>query len=546
MTCCPDPSPQNNDPQVTPLARLPYAFRSPCFWVSLIVLLLIATSCQVMGDPPRLAAATAQGQMTPTATPEPLVLSLGNETAVASAIATRPPASPNPSLTVWVNETSPAHKTAVRQIAAGFSQAAGVDVVLRFVAPDLLPDLVETAVVSATYDLPDIIIHPLEYTMDWAERGVLNLDATDTAVNQIGRETFDPAALALAQTGGQTAALPSDGYYQILLYRQDWFDERNLDTPDNYAAMLAAAEALYDRENLRSGFVIPTESNLITTHQAFEHLAAANGCRLIDENGEVLFLETACQEAVNFYYNIVHQFSPIGVQTDTSARNAYLEGRTGMIMASPGILPMLAGLDAANLPTCSECVLNPEHLAENSGIITRIQGLDDTSAAFGEITNLAITTAADPETAVAFAEYWFNDGYETWLSVEPERKVPRRLGTTADPQRFINAWADRPLAGGAQSLADIFDQDTISQLRDGIANSERWGFREGQGSLMGTLYRKLVLSVVLQEMLSGYFNVDKTIFETYNRVIELIPNYSFPIVLEPTLEPTPGATPENE
>ena len=53
MTCCPDPSPQNNDPQVTPLARLPYAFRSPCFWVSLIVLLLIATSCQVMGDPPR-------------------------------------------------------------------------------------------------------------------------------------------------------------------------------------------------------------------------------------------------------------------------------------------------------------------------------------------------------------------------------------------------------------------------------------------------------------------------------------------------------------
>jgi multiple sugar transport system substrate-binding protein len=310
--------------------------------------------------------------------------------------------------------------------------------------------------------------------------------------------------------------------------------------PDNYAAMLAAAEATYDRENLRSGFVIPTESNLLTTHQAFEHLAIANGCQIVNAAGEVLFLEPACQQAVNFYYNIVHQFSPIGVQTDTSARNAYLEGRTGIIMASPRILPMLAGLNEAHRPACLECLADPDFLASNTGIVTAIRGQGDTAAGYGLLTNLGITTGADTETAVAFANFWFNEGYETWLAVEPERKVPMRLGTAAEPDRFIGAWGTQPLAGSSQSLADIFGTAVVAQLRDGIAGSPRWAFRQGWGGLITTLAEDLTLSVVLQEMLSGYFDVDKTIFEVYNRLVEALPEYAFPVIMDPALEPTPA------
>lgn len=511
--------------------------------IALVVVLALATSaCQMMGEPPRLATAAARAELTPTATPEPVVLALANATLVAQAATPPPGAEPNPSLTLWVNETSAEHETAVRQIAAGFSDAAGVDVVVRFVDPSRLPELVETAVVSDTYDLPDVILHPLAYTVGWAERGILNVAAADAAVEQIGRETFDPAALALVEVDGQTAALPSDGYHQILLYRQDWFTERNLATPDNYAAMLAAAEALYNREELRSGFVIPTESNLITTHQAFEHLAIANGCQLVNEDGEVLLLEPACQEALNFYYSIVHQFSPIGVQTDTSARNAFLEGRTGMIMASPRLLPMLAGLHPDYRPACAECVANPEHLAENSGIITALQGNDDPLVGYGEITYLGITQEADVATAVAFADYWFNEGYETWLAVESERKVPMRLGDETTPDRFITAWGTQPLSGSNRSLTDIFGPEVVARLRNGVAETSRWGFIQHQGGIIASLYEKLTFSVILQEMLSGYFNTDKTIYEAYRRVIEQLPDYTFPILLEPTVEPTP----ENE
>ena len=70
-----------------------------------------------------------------------------------------------------------------------------------------------------------------------------------------------------------------------------------------------------------------------------------------------------------------------------------------------------------------------------------------------------------------------------------------------------------------------------------MANTPRWGFHEGQGAVVGDLYEHLTFSVVLQEMLSGYFNTEKTIQEATDRVIELIPNYQF--LPTPTPEPTP-------
>ncbi len=515
------------------------SFKSPCIWVALIVLILMATSCQVLPEPPRLATATAQAALPPSPTPEPIVLPLDEETAVSPLTESRSNGDPNPSLTVWINETSEAHQEAVQEIIDGFMAANDVNVEIMYIAPNILPNLVETTATTNQDLLPDIIIHPLEYTIGWAEQGILNPDAAETAVMNLGQDTFNQPALDLVSINGKPAAVPSDGYQQILLYRTDWFDERSLDVPDNYADMLAAAEATHNPEELRSGFVIPTESNLRTTQQAFEHIAAANGCQLINEAGEVLITEPACQEAINFYYDIVHQFSPIGVQTDTSARNAYLEGRTGMIMTPPSILPQLAGLDENNLPTCPECNENLKHLAENSGIITTIFGTDGSSANFGTFTNLGITMGASPETAVAFVEYWLSDGYEQWLAIESERKVPLREGNSENPTHFLDQWGNQPLTGSEQTLSDLFGEQTITQLRDGVAESNRWGISQGQGSLMTTLYRELALSVVLQEMLSGYFDTNKTLFEAYQRVLEFIPNYAFEVKLEPTPTPEP-------
>ena len=91
---------------------------------------------------------------------------------------------------------------------------------------------------------------------------------------------------------------------------------------------------------------------------------------------------------------------PPAVQTDTSARNALLAGRTGMIVTSPAILPDLAGLNPAAAPSCPECVASEDgvnYLARNIGILTEIRGsgAGATPTAFGNVTALGITTVAD-------------------------------------------------------------------------------------------------------------------------------------------------------
>ncbi|MCB9421972.1 MAG: extracellular solute-binding protein [Ardenticatenaceae bacterium] len=507
-------------------------FVLPCSPAPLLLILLLlafaATSCQALGTPPRLATATAQAQLPPTATPEPLILAAPEGSAALSEPETTPAVGPNPSLTVWVNETSAAHEAMLNQMVADFSRTYQIDVELMLVRPQLLPKLMETAVLSDTFELPDIVLHPVEYTMGWAERGIWDTAVTNEIIDEIGRDTFNPAALDLVTQDGQAAAIPSDGYPQLLIYRTDWAQELGLEPPDNYDAMLTMAQTISSTVDLISGFVIPTESNLATTHQAFEQIALANGCQLIDEKGEVLILEPVCQEAIDFYYNIVHNYSPIGVQTDTSARNAYLDGRTGLIMSSPAILPRLAGLDAAAMPTCPDCS-DPAFLAQNSGILTQItgSGAQARPANLSEITYLGIVNGADRETAVTFARYWFNEAYPNWLAVESERKIPMRWGTVDQPRQFIDAWGSQPLVTGGPSLRDLYGDSIVDQLRDSVLPADRWGLPQGHGDLVTALYEDLTISVTLQEMLSGYFDSAQTLREAYAKIIDFIPNYAY-------------------
>ena len=510
-------------------------------WPALLAALIALTACGVdLSNPPRLATATARAAA-PTATaPAPLVLPAPTATGEAIALPEAVAPTTGVELTIWVNEESAEHQAMLDELAADFANRTGTNVAVQLVAPARLPDLVNTAVLSGT--LPDLILHPIEHTAGWVANGALDPAAADEVVDRLGRDTFDPAALELLSVGGQTAAIPSDGYHQLLLYRADWFADLGLRQPDTYAAMATAAESIFDPEAIISGLVIPTESNLVTTHQAFEQIALANGCRLIDEAGEVIILEDACAAALEHYYTTINRFSPTGVQTDTSARNALLAGRTGMIVTSPAILPDLAGLNPAAPPSCPECDATEDgvnYLARNVGVLTEIRGDAATAAptAFGTVTSLGITTAADREAAQEFAVYWFEEGYERWLAINPERKVPMRLGTADAPRQYIDAWGAQPVAGSELSLTDIYGAETVARLRDGIAAAPRWGIREGHGALLTQLYEEFTISIVLQEMLSGYFPPDSTLQEAYRRTIQLIPNYAFPIVVPQELEP---------
>lgn len=498
--------------------------------------ILLLSSCSGLADSPRQATQTAREGLTASATPTRLRSLAATPTGTPPAPTTTPVARDNnPTLTLWVNEKSAEHGELLAGIANDFSAKYDIHLEVIQVAPNLLPGLIDTAVISGT--LPDLVFHPLEYTMGWRSRGILDATAATEAITQLDPETFDPAALELVTEDGLVTAVPSDGYKQLIIYRTDWFEQEGLAPPNSYENMLTAASTLYYTPTLTAGIVVPTESNLVTTQHVFEQMATANGCRLVDSQGEVLILHPACLEALDFYRQIVNQYSPSDVQTDISTLNAYLAGRAGLIVASPSVLPQLGGLDPLFPPRCPDCE-SDDFLARRSGIVTELAGGDGdfaTSASFGEVNYLGITSAANTEAAVAFVDFWFNESYIDWLAVEAARKVPLRRGTPDQPRRFIDTWGTLPLIPDGPSLSDLYGAEVIGQLSEGVATSDRWGFREGQGELVTATYRELTFSILLQEMLSGYFTSSQTVIEAYKRVTALIPNYAY----YPTPEPAP-------
>lgn len=505
--------------------------------------ILASTSCRPdILEPPRLATQTAQVIATPTVTATPIISEAPTPTPDSNrdeASTGEEGNSSNPTITIWINETSDAHEQVLKEMTEAFSEESGIQAEVLLVTPRLLPELVHTAVLSDT--LPDLILHPIEFSIGWEESGILDSEATSAALDLLGRDTFDPAALDVLNVGPDgelVAAIPSDGWQQMIVYRLDWFQEQRLDPPDTYERLLLAAEAIFQPEGTISGLVVPTDASLTTTQQVFEHLATANGCSLVDDQGRVELLHPACLEALEFYRMLVNEFSPIGFQTDTSALNAYISGRTGIIISSPSVLPVLAGLEPESVPSCPACS-TPDYLANNSGFITRLEGIGDysKSANFGEIMALGITRSADPQLATRFIDFWFKDGYPLWLSVNPERKVPLRWGNNEDPTFYLDIWREMALRPGSPGLDEIYDTALVGQLRESIARSSRWGFQDGQGALITRIYEELLLAPLLQEMLSGYFTSSQTIIEMYKAVVDAIPDYPFPIEIVPTATP---------
>lgn len=463
----------------------------------LIILLLVLLIPAVLAackptflDPPRLVTATARAEWTPPAvTPGPVDLPAPTPTGSSAGAAGTPGSqgsNPNPRLIFWGRQSSDEETAALQTIVSDFSAQHGVNVELFLVEPELLPDLLETAIISDAASIPDVLLMPLEYVAGWAAEGVLDTAVPSAALTALDPATFDQTALDLVRVGDEPAALPSDGWQQLLLYREDWFAQRNLPPPISYTAMISAGQVISDRVSLVAGFNIPTESSLVATTRIFEQMALANGCQIVDEKGELLILEPACREALEFYRRLCNGYCPSGVQTEVSARNSYLSGRAGMIMAPPSILPQLAGLDRAALPTCAECT-TPSYLARNTGILTRFSGSGPNAAptSYGSGTYIGVTQVNgrdNREAATAFLQYWFTSGYETWLAARPAMKVPLRQGTPEEPERYLAVWRALPLTAGGPTLAAIYGEEVVVELSTNVFSHPRWALPQGQGS----------------------------------------------------------------
>lgn len=404
-------------------------------------------------------------------------------------------------ITVWSEERAPERVAATKQIISGFTKRTGIEVTLVPVARGRLQRLVTA---TPTPDgLPDVIgALPLASVHLLAAGNLIDTDAVADVVDDLGRDTFRARALQLTSRAGRQLAVPSDAWAQLLVYRKDLFDEANLPVPDTLDRLRSDAKALSGRG--MAGIVLPTTPDVFTEH-TFEYLALANGCRMVDETGEVSLDSPNCVDTFGYYADIAKRYGPRGHQDAQAVRAAYLAGKAAIVPWSSFILDELGGLDAGERPTCAKCKGDKAFLAKNSGVVTAVKGPSGIAPVqYGDIASWTIMRGADGDAAGAFVSYMMGDGYTKWLGLAPEGKIPVRTGTKDDPGMFTRAWGTLEAGTDEKApLSTLYSSTVLDLLQRSPDNFARWGLTRGQEALAGAMLGELPAPKALDAVVDG-------------------------------------------
>ncbi len=384
-----------------------------------------------------------------------------------------------------------------------FTEQTGIEVELVGVAQDQQSQAMISA--AASGDLPDVVFHAADRTPGWAEEGILDSDAAEAVVEALGQETFNPGALQFATVNGRLAAVPSDGWGQLLLYRTDLFEQAGLAPPDTFEAITTAARTLHGDGMI--GIVSGTRTANNYTMQILEAVMLANGCQLTDSEGRIALTDDACVNALDWYADLMRNYSAGGEQDTETTRASYLSGTAAMIFWSPHLLDELAGVDLRFPPGCPQCQSDPAFLARNTGIVSLISGPDsDQPVQFAQTLNLGITTRADTEAAIELVTWLLSDGYLDFLSMAPEGRFPMRTGTPEAPQAYIDGWAELPIGtadSGAAPVSQLYGPQAVEAIAAGAGGFARWGLGTDDAGLVAALYGELPLTRDLRNALDG-------------------------------------------
>ena len=409
-------------------------------------------------------------------------------------------------ITFWPTETQPARMAKQEAMAKDFESKTGIKVE---VIPMDEKDLGKRATAAAAAgDLPDVIYHTLQYVLPWAEAGILDVDANNDVVKALGKKTFAPGALNMAKSGSKIAAVPVDGWTQMVVYRKDLFEAAGLEPPTNYANITKAIETLSG--NNMYGFVAATKTDENFMSQVLEHVFLANGVNLVKKGGTKK-QGKALKNSLEFY-KVLAKASPPGELYWKQSRALYFAGRAPMIIWSPFIMDELAGLRDSAPPTYNVDPTSNE-LAQKTGFITNFSGPNNKKgAAWADIRYMGVTADADTDEAKKFIMYSMDEGYTSTLSIAPEGKFPVRRGNSSDPNAFTKAWSKLPVGVDRKApLTDLYSADVINNIVAGLDTASRWGVKEGELSRASKIINAQFLNRITREFIDDQISVDEAV-----------------------------------
>lgn len=405
-------------------------------------------------------------------------------------------------ITFWTTEDEKDRVDIQKDIAGAFEQKTGIEVQVIPVKENLLTQRITAA--YAAKSLPDVVFHPIDYTIGWVEEKVLDVQAATDAIKDLGENTFGQGPLNLVKVKQGYAAVPMDGWGQLLLYRRDLFEKEKLAAPDTWDNILKAAQKL-NNPPLMWGFEAATDPGQVYTQQVFEHIALSDNARLCDARGNINLNTPEMVQTLEFYKKLVG-FSPPGNLYWLHTRMDYLSGRAAMIIWSPFILDELSGLrrDQPVVPDIAQG--KPGYLAHNTGFVSVIHGPEG-AAQYGQINYLGITRDANKALAKKWVAYLLTEGYTKWLGMAPEGKLPVRKGDKSDPERFIKQWMNLEFGVTTRvKISRFYGPDTVKTIIAGVDGFDRWGFKAGKGALISKIYGTKIIPEILKKFLEGEMN----------------------------------------
>ncbi len=413
------------------------------------------------------------------------------------------------SLRFWTTENQPDRLAKQEQMAADFKSKTGISVEVIPVEERTELGARATAAFAAG-DLPDVIYHPLQYALPWAESGLLDTEAATEVIYGLRASTFSPGALDMAAVRGGYASVPVDGWTQMVVYRKDLFEAHGLNPPNSYANIEAALQKLHNPPSMY-GFVAPNKIDEAFMSQVLEHVFLSNGVSPVNQQGLQDLDEKATVEVLNFYKKI-QDASPEGELYWQQSREMYFAGKAAMIIWSPFILDELAGLRDSAPPTINSDPTSKE-LASKTGIITTLAGPSNPEgAAWADVRYFGITADADTDNAMEFVRFCMTDGYVSTLSIAPEGKFPVRRGDSKNPELYLDAWSKLPVGVDRKApLADLYPAEVVSSIVAGLETANRWGVSEGQLALASKIVNAKVLNRLVREFIDGERSATATV-----------------------------------
>ncbi len=406
------------------------------------------------------------------------------------------------SITVWIEEDLPDRVAATQKIVDDFTAKTGIKVKLVALAEDQFNQVLTSN--AAAGKLPDVIgAIPLPAVRTLSSNELIDTDAVGAVMDDLDPGTFSDSALKLTADGDTQLSVPSESWVQLLVYRKDLFDKAGLGAPTTYDKVTAGAKAL-DSSDV-AGFVGANIAGDAFTEQTFEEIGLGNNCQLVNDSGDVTFDSSECVDGLNFYGDLQQNYSVTGAQDVDTTRAAYFAGKAAMVIWSSFILDEMAGLRNDAKPNCPQCKSDPAFLAKNSGVVTSIQGPSGTGpATFGEITSWTIAQGADATPSEKFVEYMMSDGYEPWISIAPEGKIPVRTGPTPGSTEYSDAWSKMDVGVDSKApLSKFYSPAVIDALTSGAANLDRWAIPQGQGDLLGAIQGEQPVANAVNKVSNG-------------------------------------------